>query len=250
MINWKFEGIVLPAVKDDINHDLHPSQVLERPKVIYNKKTDKFVMWMHVDGPDYLKAEAGVAVSDNPTGPYTYLGSMRPNDAMSRDQTVFVDDDDKAYHIYSSEDNKTLYISLLTEDYLRPSGVYTRNFVGMSREAPAVFKYKGKYYILSSGCTGWDPNEAELAVVDSILGEWRVTGNPCIGKDAEKTFLAQSTYVLKVHGDSEFYIAMFDRWNKKNLSDSRYVWLPMKFKGKEAVEILSHDRWKLPAICY
>ena len=32
LLNWKFEGIVLPAVKDDPNHDLHPSKVLERPK--------------------------------------------------------------------------------------------------------------------------------------------------------------------------------------------------------------------------
>lgn len=36
---WKFEGLVLPAVKNDTLHDLHPSQVLERPKVVYNKAT-------------------------------------------------------------------------------------------------------------------------------------------------------------------------------------------------------------------
>ena len=49
LLNWKFEGIVLPAVKDDEKHDLHPSKVLERPKVIYNEKTKKFVMWAHVE---------------------------------------------------------------------------------------------------------------------------------------------------------------------------------------------------------
>ena len=64
LLNWKFEGIVLPAVKEDPNHDLHPSKVLERPKVIYNKKTGKFVMWAHVESADYSKACAGVAVSD------------------------------------------------------------------------------------------------------------------------------------------------------------------------------------------
>ena len=78
LLNWKFEGIVLPAVKDDPNHDLHPSKVLERPKVIYNKKTGKFVMWAHVESADYSKACAGVAVSDSPAGPFTYLGSFRP----------------------------------------------------------------------------------------------------------------------------------------------------------------------------
>lgn len=93
-------------------------------------------MWAHVESADYSKACAGVAVSDSPTGEFTYLGSFRPNNAMSRDQTVFVDDDGRAYHFYSSENNATLYISELTDDYQRPSGRYTRNFVKESREAP------------------------------------------------------------------------------------------------------------------
>lgn len=83
-------------------HDLHPSKVLERPKVVYNKKTGKFVMWAHVESADYSKACAGVAVSDSPVGPFIYQGSFRPNNAMSRDQTVFVDDDGRAYQFYSS----------------------------------------------------------------------------------------------------------------------------------------------------
>lgn len=227
--NWTFEGIVLPAVPDDPDHDLHPSKVLERPKVVYNAKTGKFVMWAHVESADYSKAAAGVAISDSPTGPFTYIGSFRPNDAMSRDQTVFVDDDGKAYQFASSENNQTLYINELSDDYLRPTGRFTRNFIGQSREAPAVFKKDGKYYMLSSGCTGWDPNQAELAVADSIMGEWKVLGNPCTGKDADKTFYAQSTYVQPVIGKKNCYIAMFDRWNKKDLENSRYVWLPISF---------------------
>lgn len=245
LTTWKYEGIVLSAVKDDTKHDLHPSQVLERPKVIYNEKNNKFVMWMHVDSPDYLKAAAGVAISDSPTGPFKYLGSMRPNDAMSRDQTVFVDDDGKAYHFYSSENNKTLYISLLSDDYTKPSGIYTRNFIGMSREAPAVFKNNGKYYILSSGCTGWDPNQAEIAVADSILGEWTVLGNPCTGKDADKTFYGQSTFVIPVDGKKDFYIAMFDKWNKTDLKDSRYIWLPIEIKNNGTITIPWKEKWNI-----
>lgn len=245
LTTWKYEGIVLSAVKDDTNHDLHLSQVLERPKVIYNEKNNKFVMWMHVDSPDYLKAAAGVAISDSPTGPFQYLGSMRPNDAMSRDQTVFVDDDGKAYHFYSSENNKTLYISLLSDDYTKPSGIYTRNFIGMSREAPAVFKNNGKYYILSSGCTGWDPNQAEIAVADSILGEWTILGNPCTGKDADKTFYGQSTFVIPVDGKKDLYIAMFDKWNKTDLKDSRYIWLPIEIKNNGTITIPWKEKWNI-----
>lgn len=244
LLNWKFEGIVLPAVKDDPNHDLHPSKVLERPKVVYNKKTGKFVMWAHVESADYSKACAGVAVSDSPVGPFVYQGSFRPNNAMSRDQTVFVDDDGRAYQFYSSENNETMYISLLTDDYLKPSGSFTRNFVKESREAPAVFKYNGKYYMLSSGCTGWDPNIAEIAVADSIMGTWKTIGNPCTGPDADKTFYAQSTYVQPVVGKKNAYITMFDRWKKKDLEDSRYVWLPVLVKDGK-ITIPWHEKWNL-----
>ena len=242
LLNWKFEGIVLPAVKDDSSHDLHPSKVLERPKVIYNKKTGKFVMWVHVESADYSKACAGVAISDSPTGEFKYLGSFRPNGEMSRDQTVFVDDDGRAYQIYSSEGNATMYISLLTDDYLKPSGRFTRNFINRWREAPAVFKHGGKYYMISSGCTGWDPNLAEIAVADSIMGEWKVIGNPCTGKDADKTFYGQSTYVQPVIGKKGAYIAMFDRWNKMDLEHSLYIWLPVIMENGK-ITIPWHDRW-------
>ena len=245
LLNWKFEGIVLPAVVGDTTHDLHPSKVVERPKVIYNKKTKKFVMWAHIESANYGKAASGVAISDSPVGPFTYLGSFRPNNAMSRDQTVFVDDDGKAYQFYSSENNETMYISLLTDDYLKPSGKFTRNFIKQSREAPAVFKYNGKYYMLSSGCTGWDPNMAQLAVANDIMGEWKtIDNNPCTGTDADKTFFAQSTYVLPVAGKKNAFIALFDQWNKKDLENSRYVWLPVIIK-EDSITIPWKDKWDL-----
>ncbi len=242
MVNWKFEGVVLAAEPDIPGSDLHPSKVIERPKVVYNPKTRKFVMWVHAESADYSKAAAGVAVSDSPTGPFTYVGSFRPNNAMSRDQTVFVDDDGKAYQFYSSENNQTMYIAELTDDYMRPTGRYTRNFIGEAREAPAVFKHNGKYYVLTSGCSGWDPNQAGLAVADSIMGTWTNLGNPCTGTDADKTFYAQSTYVQPIHGKDDAYVAMFDRWNKTDLEDSRYVWLPIEFNG-DSISIPWRESW-------
>ena len=246
LLNWKFEGVVLKAVPDDPESDLHPSQVVERPKVIYNEKTKKFVMWMHTDSPDYTKAEAGVAIADSPTGEFKYLGGFRPNDSMSRDQTLFVDDDGTAYQFSSSEENQTMHINRLTEDYTKPDGTYVRRFVGMAREAPAVFKYNGKYYMLSSGCTGWSPNQAEMAVADSIMGEWTVLGDPCTGPDAEKTFYGQSTYVISVQGKKDAYIACFDMWNKTDLENSKYIWLPiMVDEQTDKLTIPWHEEWNM-----
>ena len=242
LLNWHFEGLALKAETKDSLHDLHPTKVVERPKVIYNARTRKFVMWMHIDSADYSKACAGVAVSDSPAGPFAYLGSFRPNGEMSRDQTLFVDDDGRAYQVCSAEDNATMHVHLLTDDYLRPTETYTRNFEKKYREAPAVFKHQGRYYLLTSGCSGWDPNVADVAVADSMLGEWRALGNPCAGEDADKTFYGQSTYVQPVVGRPGFFVALFDRWKKTDLPDSRYIWLPMRFEG-EKPKIVWQKEW-------
>jgi hypothetical protein len=244
LTDWKFEGIVLATNTTDSLNDLHTSKVLERPKVIYNETTKKFVMWLHIDSENYRYASAGVAISDKPEGPFIYLESMRPNGQMSRDMTLFKDDDGKAYHIFSSENNATMHISLLTEDFLKPSGIEKRIFIDKSREAPAMFKHNSKYYLISSGCSGWAPNAAMLAKADSIFGDWTELYNPCIGSKSDRTFISQSTHVLPIEGKPDEYIFMADRWNKTNLEDSRYIWLPLVFKNDSA-RIEWKDSWKL-----
>jgi hypothetical protein len=80
LLNWKNEGLVL-RVSNDTSSLMKPGCIIERPKVIYNKKTGKFVMWFHheLKGQGYKAALTGVAVSDNITGPYIYIRSIRPN---------------------------------------------------------------------------------------------------------------------------------------------------------------------------
>jgi len=237
LINWKYEGIALAPVIGDKTSDLDTGKVIERPKVIYNKRTKKFVMWMHVDRNDYSYSQAGVAVSDKPAGPYTYLGSVKPNGQMVRDMTLYKDDDEKAYLIYASESNKTMQVCLLNDDYLSPTTKYSRITSAHDREAPAVFKYNRKYYLITSGCTGWSPNAATFAVADSLPGEWKQGGNPCKGTGAETTFQSQSTYVLPVNGKQTTFIFMADRWNKKDLEKSGYIWLPLKMlDGKPVIK--------------
>jgi len=233
--DWKNEGVALPSVKGSTAHDLDTSKVIERPKVIYNKRTKKFVMWMHVDANDYGYSQSGVAVSDKPQGPYSYLGSVKPNGQMSRDMTLYKDDDEKAYLIYSSESNRTMHVCLLANDYLSPTTTYIRITSAENREAPAVFKYRGQYYLITSGCTGWSPNPATYAVSSTLLGEWKQMGDPCEGNGAETTFQSQSTFILPVPGKPNTFIFMADRWNKTNLPESRYVWLPLNMTDGKPV---------------
>lgn len=289
LYNWKSEGIAL-AVSEEEGHDIEKGCIMERLKVIYNAKTGKFVMWLHLElkGQGYGPARAAVAVSDSPTGPYRFIRSGRVNPGayplnmtrkerkmkwnpeeykewwtpkwyeaiakgmfvkrdlkdgqMSRDMTLFVDDDGKAYHIYSSEDNLTLQIAELADDYLSHTGKYIRIFPGGHNEAPAIFKKEGTYWMITSGCTGWDPNKARLLTADSMLGEWKQLPNPCVGEDADKTFGGQSTYILPLPEKGQF-VFMADMWRPKSLADSRYIWLPVQFDDKGVPFIKWMDRW-------
>ena len=80
LTDWQNRGVAL-SVSHEKGADLERGCVMERPKVIYNAKTQQFVMWFHLElrHRGYEAARFGVAVSDKPEGPYTYLYSSRAN---------------------------------------------------------------------------------------------------------------------------------------------------------------------------
>lgn len=148
----------------------------------------------------YDMARVGVAISDRPAGAYRYLRSFRPHGQQSRDLTLYKvrttfwttfecakplwcpplhkrccrstphgqyhimlypqDEDRAAYVVYSSNGNKDLHIGRLSRGYTDVIGGYKNAIVGASREGPAVFRHGERYYMVTSGCTGWDPNKA------------------------------------------------------------------------------------------
>ena len=245
LITWENLGTVLPAVTNDPTHDLHPSKIIERPKVLFNAATKSFVMWLHVDTADYKFARVAVAESAKPEGPFRYLGSFRPDSHESRDMTVFQDDDGSAWLIFSAENNSTLRIAPLSPDFRTLAGPSTRHFPGRFMEAPSIFKRAGKYYLIASGCTCWAPNAARSAVADSLTGPWTELGNPCFGPDAHVTFRGQGSFVFQIPGKKDAYLFMIDRWDTKDLGDSRYVWLPIEFRRDGSPRIEWRDRWDL-----
>ncbi|MBO5371982.1 MAG: family 43 glycosylhydrolase [Lachnospiraceae bacterium] len=280
----------LYAIYGDIwaPNDSNSGCVIERPKMLYNDKTGKYVIWFHADGQtpggtgsNYAKAKAGVAISDSPFGPFKLLGSYllnydenashgfdstnaTENDPTGggghvRDMNLFKDTDGTAYVLYSSDGNETMHIAQLNDDYTMvkeptinndaQNPYFSRNFVGESREAPAMFKYKDKYFMISSGCTGWYPNQAKYAVADHPLGPWTMVGDPCIGEGSGTTFSTQSTCVIPVDPENGKYIYMGDRWSNPDegnqLRYSRYVWLPIEFTSDTEIVLRPHADWSL-----
>lgn len=228
LLDWHYEGLALSAAPVGNGHMLEPQNVIERPKVVYNKKTEQFVMWMHVDTADYVYGGIGVAVSKTPIGPFEFLYSTQPNKQDSRDMTIFIDQDDIAYLVHSSNWNKTLNISRLTEDYLKTDGFFISVLTDQEREAPALFRTKDMYYMITSGCTGWDYNSALYAECPYLLGKWKLIDNPCEGEGYRDTFKGQSTYVFEVNGQ---YYLMLDHWIPDDLQNSGYSILPIKIEN-------------------
>ncbi|MDX3541731.1 RICIN domain-containing protein [Streptomyces europaeiscabiei] len=225
--NWEFRNNVLTQATAP---ELATANI-ERPKVMYNASTGKFVMWMHKEnGTDYSEARAAVAVSDTVDGNYTWQGSFRPlGTHMSRDITVFVDTDGTGYMISAARENYDLQIYRLTADYTGVAALVADPWHGGHREAPALFKRGGVYFMLTSGATGWNPNQQQYATATSITGPWTAMAN--VGDST--TFGSQTAYVLPVQGTSTTsYLYMGDRWGNSfggTVNDSRYVWLPLTF---------------------
>ena len=164
---------------------------------------------------------------------------------MARDQTLFVDDNQKAYHIYASEDNLTIQIAELTDDYLHHTGRYWRVDPGGQNEAPALFKHEDTYWLITSGCTGWAPNKARMFFAHSIEGPWTQVSSPCRGPKANITFGGQGTYVISLGTRKKpRYIFMADVWRPNHPSDGRYIWLPITFEKQQPV-IHWIERWTL-----
>lgn len=234
---WEFRNHVLTMNSDP---ELNRANI-ERPKVVYNESTGKYVMWMHWEnGVHYGEARAAVASSSTVDGDYTYHGSFRPlaetgvvdhgkPGYMSRDCGLFVDTDKKAYFISASNENYDLNLYELTPDYLSIARLAAVLFKGGHREAPVLFKRNGIYFLLTSGATGWSPNQAKYATSTAIDRGWSEMTN--IGDS--KTFHSQSTYVVPVQGSAgTAYLYMGDRWAGawgEPVNRSTYVWQPLSF---------------------
>jgi len=224
--NWEYRG---NALSQGSASELGSANI-ERPKVIYNRSTGQYVMWMHKEnGKDYGEARAAVATSGSVEGPYTYRGSFRPlNQHMSRDITAFVDDDGTGYMVSAARENYDLHVYRLTADYTNVASL-VRAWPGDHREAPALFKRNGVYFMLTSGATGWDPNQQKYSTATSITGSWSAWRN--VGDST--AFGSQTAFVLPIQGSkATSYLYMGDRWGPGfggTYADSQYVWLPLRF---------------------
>lgn len=223
LVNWKFEGYPLTG---------EPNGWVGRMGVVYNENTKKYVLIsQYAPGMVY-------AVSDKPEGPFKidHIQKTLPiqND-VTGDQTLFQDDNGKAYIICSSAngrayqyviplresdfldiDEENIKMLFYDEDgsYIDENGeVYKKDKTGI--EGNCMFKYNGNYYYTGSDLYGWNSSRVYVMQSDSILGDYnKDTGLPYIMNNTRDSFAhnSQAGFYTTIHGsENDLIIYCGDR---------------------------------------
>ncbi len=215
LYNWQDEGLIVPPTPDDLDSPLHPTYCIDRPHVLYCRKTGKYVMWLKIMAGE-ISQFMTVLQADRLQGPYTIVHKMyKPYHMDTGDFTLWQDPvQDKAYFVFDRP-HFQLICAELTDDYTEVADRYSVHYDGLcppyTREAPVYFERNGHRYLFTSGTSGYYPNPSQVCIFDDAHGEYRDLGDPCINDKSHTTFNSQISTVIQVHG-TDLYIACADRW--------------------------------------
>jgi len=211
LTHWKFEGELLKSPPDGVYY---------RPYVIYNRRTHKYILWYNW----YKKlwdGEIGVATSETPVGPFTiqntHVQLSQANDHPG-DGSLFVDDDDTAYFIYTViGQNHSIRVERLTGNYLSSTGE-SSSVLGEQCEAPALFR-RGQYYYAVFGhtcCFCGAGSDARVLIATNPLGPYKQIGD--INREAagKPAIGAQQAYIAAIPtAQGPQFIWIGDLWRSR-----------------------------------
>lgn len=281
LYNWEDLGLIIPPDEHDKSSPLHPHRFIDRPHIVYNVRTRKFVCWIKIIEDPYQTRTALVA--DHVTGPYRLIRrGLLPVGMSAGDFDLVTSPDDGKGYMYFERVHSEMICADLTEDYTDFTGYYSTHLPRPGppsvREGLAYFRRHGKHYIASSGTTGYFPNPSEIAVAETFHGPFSTLGDLHPTDRSRTSFNSQISSIFKHPRKKDLYIALADRWMgpmsgpdfesgaevqrvqnafakkfasppqpltqeesaafkfggyfKVNTSESRYVWLPLRFDGE------------------
>ncbi|MCR2783544.1 MULTISPECIES: family 43 glycosylhydrolase [unclassified Microbacterium] len=218
LVNWEDRGLIIPPVIDDESSPLHPAQKMDRPHIIYNRATGKYVCWLKVMGEGSHDTQAStVLVADSLLGPYDIVRTgLEPLGMSAGDFDLVVDSATGRAYYYFEKVHTELICAELSEDYTDVSGEFSSHFrhpgPPFTREAPAHFERNGIHYLLTSGSTGYFPNFTEVAAGPDYHGPFDVLGLTHRDDEEATSFRSQISSVFKHPQKQDLYIALADRW--------------------------------------
>ena len=222
LYNWKDEGLIIPP-SEDPRSNLHASRRVDRPHIIRPRATGRYVCWLKLCG-----AEACFVVlsAEKLLGPYRVeRESYRPGGIPVGDFDIVQDAETGAHYLYMDADHAAVACFALSDDGLSAREELSRSYEGLHapfcREGVALFDHGGRKYMLTSGMTGYIPNQSDSAVADRWNEPFRPLGDPHENDASHASFNSQISKVFEVRGAPGLYIAMADRWVPDYVVDAR-----------------------------
>jgi hypothetical protein len=216
LYNWRDCGLIIPPDLDDPESPLHPSRMMDRPHILFNRRTRQFVCWLKLMSGGHVQ-ESTILVADSILGPYrTVRSGLRPLGMHAGDFDLVIEPTDGKAYYYFERVHRELICADLTDDYTDVTGYYSTHFPHphppLVREAPAHFFRSGLHYLFTSGTTWYFPSRSELACARSYHGPWTVLGDPHPGDSTGTSFRSQVSSVFRHPHKKDLYIALADRW--------------------------------------
>lgn len=218
--NWTDCGhIVFPDTIDALS-PIHFSQGLDRPHIIYCPKTKKYVCWIKNlnDSTQYFIT----LQSDRFMGPYSIANrGFLPEGYESGDFDLWCDPATGRGYVWFERPHWELICASLSADFTHTEGRVSHHFVGrtppFTREAPTHFVYDGRHYLVTSGTSGYYPNESMVCSFTNPHGEYTELGSPHPSDTTHTSFYSQITSVVRIprsdaSADGFLYVALADRW--------------------------------------
>jgi Glycosyl hydrolases family 43 len=270
LATWEDLGLIIPPDLEDSSSPLHPTQLLDRPHIISNPATGRYVCWLRLSSRSGRPQRLVALEADALLGPYTIVEpGIRPLGMDAGDFDVVVDPNDGKAYCYFERVHRELVCADLTANYTGFTGYYSTHFTRAGppfvREAPAHFTRHDRHYLITSGTTWYFPNPSEVAIAETYHGPWRLLGDPHPSDATRTSFRSQISSVFKHPGKQDLYVALADRWLPElpddaphaadvmathsasdaarllepygygadpDTSRARYVWMPFRFDGE------------------
>lgn len=214
--NWEDKGFIIPPDTLDVLSPLNPSQWIDRPHIIFCKKTNKYVAWIKILGGEDGQFMT-VLEADKFLGPYKIIHKgFRPNGFESGDFDLYVDEKSGKAYIWFERPHWELICAELSDDFTSVTEKYSVHYSGKlppeTREAPTHFVRNGKHFLFTSGTSGYSPNQSLVSTFNDYHGEYIDLGNPHPADSTNTSYCSQITEVIKIPGKKDLYVALADRW--------------------------------------
>lgn len=226
LYNWEDKGLIIPPEPEDPNSSLHPSASMDRPHILYNQRTKKFVCWLKIMNRDKTQTET-VLTADHILGPYTKV----------REATAHFCRKGKHYLVTSGT---TGYLPNPSEVAMADTwhGPYTvlgdphpadPSHTSFHSQISSVFQVVGKKDLYIAVADRWCPQDMDVPYdFTREMFEYLFQG-----RREEIPALAEKYGIQRPAGDRE-----------RDTSIADYVWLPFRFEGDRPY-LDWHDEWRI-----